>query len=127
MVEMSKKILLTASVLGALGVIFGAFGAHGLDALLTENQRHDTFDTAVRYHFYHVFALLAAGIIHQCCPLPGIRLCYYLFVSGLMIFSGSLYALSLTNISLLGAITPIGGVLLITGWITIALGIRKLA
>ncbi len=122
---MSKNILTTAAMLGALGVMIGAFGAHGLKPLLEEYGRLDTFETAVKYHFYHALAILALGILAQKTPNKYLRYSYFLFLGGVVIFSGSLYVLCLTNIGILGAITPIGGVLLIAGWVSLALGVRK--
>ncbi len=122
---MSKNILTTAAMLGALGVMIGAFGAHGLKPLLEEYGRLDTFETAVKYHFYHALAILALGILARKAPNKYLRYSHFLFLGGVVVFSGSLYVLCLTNIGILGAITPIGGVLLIAGWISLALGIRK--
>lgn len=121
----SKTIIIAASALGALAVIIGAFGAHGLQTLLIENNKLATYETAVKYHFYHVFALLAVGLIHNQMKLNKVMPCFWLFFTGIILFSGSLYALCLTNISLLGAITPVGGLLLIMGWIWLALAVRK--
>lgn len=127
MIAETKKILITAALLAALAVMIGAFGAHGLKPLLTEFQRLETFDTAVKYHFYHVFALFALGMLSHRLSLQKVRVCFWLFLTGILIFSGSLYALSLTNIAILGAVTPIGGALLILGWFSFALAIRTLA
>jgi len=121
----SKTIIITAAVLGALAVIVGAFGAHGLQTLLIENNTSDTFETAVRYHFYHVFALLALGLIHNQMTLNKVMPCFWLFFTGIILFSGSLYALCLTNISVLGAVTPVGGVLLVSAWIWLAVAVSQ--
>jgi uncharacterized membrane protein YgdD (TMEM256/DUF423 family) len=113
---MDKKILTVAAISGAIVVGLGAFGAHGLEPLLAKNQRLDTFDTAVQYHMFHTLALLAMSLI----DIKKRRTIALLFTLGIVIFSGSLYVLSITNISIMGAITPIGGVLFITGWIFLA-------
>lgn len=125
MSEASKKVLITASIIGAMGVLLGAFGAHGLKPLLVENHKLATFETAVTYHFYHTFALLALGILYDRLNHKRVRICFWLFMTGTIVFSGSLYALSVTNISVLGAITPIGGILLVMGWIYMALAIKE--
>lgn len=108
-----------AALLGGIAVLFGAFGAHTLKTLISPEMLV-TFETGVRYQMYHSLALLALGAtkFHS----RGILL---LFI-GTLVFSGSLYAISLTGIKALGAITPIGGVLLLAGWAWIALDARKL-
>lgn len=121
-----KTILLIAGILGAAGVGLGAFGAHGLEAVLVENGRVDTFETAVLYHLFHTALLLSLGLLVM--NKPDIRqyrisaVCAFL---GILIFSGSLYILSITNITVLGAITPIGGVLFIAAWVLLGLGAWK--
>jgi uncharacterized membrane protein YgdD (TMEM256/DUF423 family) len=108
--------LRVAAIFGALGVGLGAFGAHGLSALLERNQRVDTWETAVLYHLVHAVVLLALAL-HS--PRRGPFLC---FAIGILIFSGTLYVLSLTNATWLGAITPLGGVAFIVGWVWLAVG-----
>lgn len=113
-----STILKTAAIFGALAVGIGAFGAHGLKPMLESTGRLDTFETAVKYHFYHTLALLALGIWTS--VKPGLRksaLSFWGFSLGILIFSGSLYALCLSGITVLGAITPIGGVAFIIGWL----------
>lgn len=114
---MDKKILGLAGISGALVVALGAFGAHGLEDLLTQNNRLDTFDTAVQYQMFHTLALMALSFLQ----IKKRRTIALLFLLGILIFSGSLYVLSLTNIAMLGAITPIGGVLFISGWLLLTL------
>ncbi|MGY6744166.1 MAG: DUF423 domain-containing protein [Cecembia sp.] len=106
-----------AAVLGALAVGIGAFGAHGLQPILESDGRIDTFETAVKYHFYHSLAILAIGIWQSFQPeRKWLKAALWSFFIGILIFSGSLYILSLTGISWLGAITPFGGVAFILGW-----------
>lgn len=115
-----------AAVLGGLAVAFGAFGAHGLKERLAGNM--EIFETAVRYHFYHALVLLALGFAPP--ALWSGRLApaaAWALVFGVLLFSGSLYALALTNIRWLGAITPIGGLGFIAGWALIALAAGRLA
>lgn len=114
-----------ACILGATGVMIGAFGAHALKPALEAAGRLDTFETAVKYQFYHTMALLAAGLMM---PQNGARALHYaalLFVLGVILFSGSLYVLCLTGLGVLGAVTPLGGVLLIAGWIAMGAGVIK--
>ena len=110
-----KSILIIAAISGAIAVGIGAFGAHGLKGMLAANGRLDVFETAVRYHFYHTLALLATGILIA--QFPGLRVSAWLFLIGILIFSGSLYTLALTNHSRWGAVTPLGGLALIAGWL----------
>ncbi len=120
-----KLVLLTAAVLGGLSVSIGAFGAHALRATLEAGGRLDTFETAVKYQFYHTLALLAIGILMD--HLPDKRLGYaaLAMVIGIVIFSGSLYVLCLTGVRWLGAVTPLGGLALIVGWGLLFWGIYR--
>lgn len=120
-----KQTFLISSALGFLAVALGAFGAHALKEMLTVNGRLDTYDLAVRYHFYHTLALLASGIMMDKFKGSGIKLSALLFLIGIVLFSGSLYALCLLNISMIAAITPIGGVFLIAGWATLFISVFK--
>lgn len=123
---MQKTILLFATISGALAVSIGAFGAHGLQKILEATQRVETFETAVKYHFYHTLALLFLGIYMSFAEDKSyLNISAYGFMLGLIIFSGSLYTLSLTNIKRLGAITPIGGLGFIIGWISLVINISK--
>jgi len=123
----ARLILQLAALLGALGVGIGAFGAHGLRAMLEATGRFDTFETAVRYQFYHTLSLLAVGVLlHQRPELRLLGTTAWLWVGGILIFSGSLYVLCFTGIKWLGAITPLGGLLFIAGWITLLLAARQL-
>ena len=113
----SKQILQLAGISGAIAVGLGAFGAHSLEALLIQNGRLDTFQTAVNYHFYHTLALFGIGVLASVKPdWKGISFAAWSMVLGILIFSGSLYILSLTGITWLGAITPLGGLAFILGW-----------
>jgi uncharacterized membrane protein YgdD (TMEM256/DUF423 family) len=114
-----KQTYLIASALGFLAVSLGAFGAHAFKAFLVANGRLDTYELAVRYHFYHTFALLAVGLVMDKYSTSGVKLSALLFLIGILLFSGSLYALCLLNITKIAIITPIGGVFLIAAWITL--------
>jgi uncharacterized membrane protein YgdD (TMEM256/DUF423 family) len=108
--------LLAGAALGFLGVSMGAFGAHALKPFLVEMGRLDTFELAVRYQFYHAFALLAAGTLANLKPSSRFFYSGVCFFSGTLFFSGSLYALCFTGLGILGAVTPIGGLLFLIGW-----------
>ena len=121
-----KNILTIAGISGALAVGLGAFGAHGLEPILIQNGRLDTFETAVSYHFYHTLGLLGLGILAMIKPeWKGLSLAAWGMFLGILIFSGSLYILSLSGITWLGAITPIGGVGFILGWLALAYAVLK--
>ena len=125
---MHTFFLKIAALLGALAVISGAFGAHALKQLLSDKYLA-IFETAVRYQFYHVFALAAVGILYKEFPNNYLLWSGRLFCYGTLIFSGSLYLLALLEAAgrhgfkWLGAITPIGGLCLIAGWILMAIGL----
>ena len=118
---MGRTFLLIGSVLGFLGVAFGAFGAHALKSRLS-TEMLAVFETGVRYQMYHVFAvLIVAATIGQMGSARMLVLAGWSFVAGIALFSGSLYALALTNTGILGAITPFGGLLFLLGWALLAI------
>ncbi len=108
------------AVLGFLAVAFGAFGAHGLKARLDGLGTAANFQTAVQYHMYHALALLALGPIAMFRPGTPVSVAGWSFLVGVMVFSGSLYLLSVTGLKWLGAVTPIGGVAMLVGWVALA-------
>jgi uncharacterized membrane protein YgdD (TMEM256/DUF423 family) len=117
---MAKLFITLASLSGMLAVIFGAFGAHALKGKL-DDYALGIFETAVQYHFYHSFALLGVGIIALSQPQTTLlKSSGWLFLLGTLVFSGSLYLLSITGVRWLGAITPLGGLALIAGWACLA-------
>lgn len=112
--------MIGAAIMLSLAVGIGAFGAHGLQATLENNGRLDTFETAVKYHFYHALGMLIVAIWHSLQPsVKNLAFSYWLLLVGILIFSGSLYVLSITGITWLGAITPLGGVAFIAGWLNL--------
>ena len=127
---MHKGFLMTATLLGALSVALGAFGAHGLKKLVPP-ETITTFETGVRYQFYHVFALLAVAILYDKFSADWMRYAGICFIIGIILFSGSLYILTTlkaTNtvgLSGIGAITPFGGLFLIAGWVAMFVSIMK--
>ncbi|AYA38751.1 DUF423 domain-containing protein [Hymenobacter oligotrophus] len=124
----ARLIILTAAILGALGVSLGAFGAHAFKAHLEATGRLETFETAVRYQFYHTLALMALGVLRLVRPdAVSLGTVAWLWLGGIIVFSGSLYLLCFTGLRWLGAITPIGGVLFIIGWVMLAVAAMRLA
>lgn len=127
---MHKGFLVTASFIGALSVILGAFGAHGLKKIVAPESLV-TFETAVRYQFYHVFALALTGLVFASGSPSLMKAAGILFIAGMVLFSGSLYLLTyksaanMQGLSWVGPITPLGGTLLVAGWICLALGLSK--
>lgn len=121
LIAQARWVIQMGSVLGLLGVGIGAFGAHSLRARLEAAGRMDTFETAVRYQFYHALALILVGVLTQLlannpAALKSLNWSAYSFVAGTLIFSGSLYYLCLSGVNWLGAITPIGGLFFLAGW-----------
>lgn len=122
---MNKQIIVTASFFGMLAVVAGAFGAHALKAKL-DPQQLETWHTAVQYQFYHVFALLFLSTFTRF-KNNIILTTYYLFTFGIILFSGSLYLLSCRQLlgadwlMVFGPVTPVGGLLFIAGWVTLAI------
>jgi uncharacterized membrane protein YgdD (TMEM256/DUF423 family) len=119
---MQQPFLVIGAVFGALGVGIGPFGAHALKSMLAASGRSATYETAVHYHLIHTVVLLIVGVwALQAGPaLPWLTRAGWSFAAGTVIFSGSLYVLCLTGAKWLGAITPIGGLLLIAGWLCLA-------
>ena len=115
---MDRFFAASGCVLGFLAVAIGAFGAHGLKKHFeTHTDLRPIFETAVQYHMYHALALLATAWIAQRAPGGLTHAAGYCFLIGVLVFSGSLYVLALTNVRWFGAITPIGGVAMLVGWI----------
>ncbi|HSP57100.1 MAG TPA: DUF423 domain-containing protein [Halomonas sp.] len=109
---------------GALVVMAGAFGAHGLEGQL-EPRFAAAFETGVRYQAWHTLAMLAVLAWRASLPLAGQTLALGLWAAGMLLFSGSLYAMALSGIGGLGIVTPVGGVLLIAGWLGLAISIMR--
>lgn len=120
-----KIFFALASFMMALGIAFGAFGAHALKNILDEYFLK-IYNTGVQYHFYNTLGLFAATFIYALKPTSKkILISLWLIIIGMIIFSFSLYFLAILNMPILGAVTPIGGTLLIIAWLTLAYGILK--
>lgn len=117
---MHRRWLILAGLLGATGVALGAFGAHGLSAILEQNGREATFQTASDYHMYHALAMLAIAWMSTRYDSRYIAWAGYLFTAGVLLFSGSLYLLAIFDLGFMGAIAPIGGTALVIAWGLIA-------
>jgi uncharacterized membrane protein YgdD (TMEM256/DUF423 family) len=123
---MERLFLAAGALLAGLGVAAGAFGAHALEASVSPD-RLQTFETAVRYQMYHALALLLLGVM----PASGVELgalgttAGVCFTGGVIIFSGSLYLLVLTDTPWLGAVTPLGGAAFLAGWAALLLAVIR--
>lgn len=111
-----RWLLLWSSFFGATGVGLGAFAAHGLKKILSADALA-VWETAVRYQFYHALVLLILFVLLQVKPLQGVTQAAKLMIVGTLCFSGSLYLMMLTGMKILGPVTPLGGTLLIIGWL----------
>jgi len=128
---MKKRIIITASVFGALAVVAGAFGTHGLEGTLTP-QNLQIWHTGVEYQFYHVAALGLLSTLTRY-QIRIVRHSYYLFLIGTILFCGSVYLLACNKQidiswlpSVIGPLTPIGGLCLIAGWVTLGIAATKI-
>jgi uncharacterized membrane protein YgdD (TMEM256/DUF423 family) len=120
---MDRFFLAAGSISGFLAVALGAFAAHGLKGRLTADLLA-TFEVGVRYQMYHSLALLAVAWVASRWPQSGATAAGWFFLAGIIIFSGSLYILTITGLRWLGAITPIGGVAFLIGWVILAWSAR---
>jgi uncharacterized membrane protein YgdD (TMEM256/DUF423 family) len=116
---MDRTFMFIGALMGFVGVGLGAFGAHGLRGRLSPEMLA-IFETGVRYQMYHALALLALAALMPRVEGRTVLIAGWSFTAGILIFSGSLYALALTGVTMLGAITPIGGVAFLAGWIALA-------
>ena len=121
---MERLFIIMGALSGAIGVAAGAFGAHALRARV-EPRMLEVFETGARYQMYHALAMLAAAWMVSRFPGALMNASGWLFMAGTVLFSGSLYAMALTGVRALGAITPLGGVCFLAGWACIALAAMK--
>ena len=122
---MSQIFLIVAAILGGTGVMLGAFASHGLKSKLSESLL-SAFETGVTYQFYHALALFVLALWLKQSQSVWFVVSGYLWLAGVVLFSGSLYALALTGVKWFGPITPIGGLLFIAGWVSLLVGAIKL-
>jgi uncharacterized membrane protein YgdD (TMEM256/DUF423 family) len=120
----SGHTLGTAGILLALAMVLGAFGAHGLKGQLTPDQLH-VYETAVMYHFFNALGLLCIGLTLRFVGKPAVRWAAVLVLVGIVLFSGSLYALTFGAPRPFGIVTPLGGLAIIVGWISFAAGVWR--
>jgi uncharacterized membrane protein YgdD (TMEM256/DUF423 family) len=120
----SGRALATAGILLALATVLGAFGAHALKAQLSPD-RLQVYETAVRYHFFNALGLLGIGLTLRFVGTPAVRWAAVLVLVGIVLFSGSLYALTFGAPRPFGIVTPFGGLALIVGWISFAAGVWR--
>lgn len=128
---MYRTFLIAGAIFGGLGVALGAFGAHGLQSMTSDDTIIHGFQTGVQYHVYHALALLATAIIFEKFPGRFTKWAGNCFITGIILFSGSLYALTLLKIQgsgltkIAGPITPLGGVFFILGWLFLLFSVVK--
>lgn len=122
---MARLFFVVASLLGALSVAGGAFGAHALKGTLSETAL-SSFETGVRYQMYHALGLLVVALLVKQSPeISTLTIAGWCFIAGIVLFSGSLYGLSLAGIKALGPVTPLGGVAFMAGWVCLAIASSK--
>lgn len=119
-----RQILALGAVLAGIAVAIGAFGAHMLRPRLSERMM-EVFETGVRYHMFHALGLLFAGWAYLQFESRIFRKAAWAFLAGIIFFAGSLYVMALSDIRWLGAMTPIGGVFFMTGWVCLAIGFLR--
>ena len=128
---MHKKFSIAAAIFGGLGVALGAFGAHGLEKVTSDEKILQGFRTAVQYQLYHALALLAVAILYDKLSVKVMKWAGYFFITGVILFSGSLYLLTFLKIQdsnavkFAGPVTPLGGLCLIAGWIFMLLAVLR--
>ena len=128
---MHKKFLAAGALLAGLAVILGAFGAHGLESITTDEKILHGYHTATQYQFYHALALLVTGLLLERMPDRRISIAGYCFITGCVLFCGSLYLLTFLMIQgssavrIIGPITPLGGLFFIVGWFMLLLAILR--
>ena len=121
----AQPLIIAGTVLAFLGVALGAFGAHALKTRIDADLMA-VYQTGVQYHLVHALGVLLIGVLVQVLPpSKWLPIAGWTMTAGVIVFSGSLYALSLTGIRVLGAVTPLGGVALLAAWALLALGIAK--
>ncbi|WP_290697351.1 DUF423 domain-containing protein [Amphritea sp.] len=114
----ARLIIICSALSGFISVAFGAFGAHLLKEQLS-SRLYEVLQTGIQYQMFHTLALLGVGLLMLRQPIKGLSLTAVLFLAGIIFFSGSLYAMALSGQHWLGAVTPIGGLLFLAGWMNL--------
>ena len=128
---MHRTFLLFGALFGGLAVVLGAFGAHGLLNITSDEKILHGFQTAVQYQMYHALGLLAVGMLYAQINSKLLKWAGYFFITGILLFSGSLYAMTaikvseITGFDKIGIITPIGGIFFIAGWLLLFVALLK--
>jgi len=128
---MLRKFIIAAAIFGGLGVALGAFGAHGLEKATSDQKILQGFRTGVQYQLFHALALLGVAILYDKFPDKMMKWAGYFFISGIILFSGSLYLLTFLKIQgsnaikFVGPVTPLGGLCLIAGWLFLLLAVLR--
>ncbi len=122
---MQKTILLIASALGAVAVMLGAFGAHSFKSILEANGTLETFNTAVKYHFFHTLAMILVALLMDKYASKLLEYSAISMLAGIVLFSGSLYILALSGVTKWGVVAPFGGLAFIIGWVLLFAGVYK--
>lgn len=127
---MHKKSLIAAAIFGGFAVALGAFGAHGLEKITSDEKILHGYQTGVQYQMYHALALLAVGILHGQMQGRFLKWAAHCFIAGIFLFSGSLYLLTFfkiqgsTAVKFVGPITPLGGIFFIAGWLLLLMSLK---
>ena len=128
---MHKNFLIAAAASGGLAVVFGAFGAHSLEKITTDEKILHGFQTGVQYQVYHALALLAIAIIYEKVRSKWLKWAGNFFIAGIILFSGSLYLLAFlkihesSTVRFIGPVTPLGGIFFIAGWLFLLIAVLK--
>lgn len=128
---MHKNYLIAAAIFGGLAVALGAFGAHGLESITTDEKILHGFQTGVQYQMYHALALLAIAMMVEKFQNKWIKWAGHCFITGIILFSGSLYLLTFLKIQensavkFVGPVTPLGGIFFIAGWLFLLVAAMK--
>ena len=122
---MQQTILLIASALGAVAVMLGAFGAHSFKSILEANGTLETFNTAVKYHFFHTLAMILVALLMDKYASKLLEYSAISMLAGIVLFSGSLYILALSGVTKWGVVAPFGGLAFIVGWVLLFAGVYK--
>ena len=122
--QQAKRSIVSGTILLAIAVLIGAFGAHGLKTMVTPDKLV-TFETGVRYHFYHAFGLIILGIFQRTTPSIKANVPYWSFLIGILLFSFNCYFYAISGLKVFAMIVPVGGVLFVLGWLTLSVQVIR--